>query len=301
VRLAVDPALLEAPAIRDVLVGAVRRLNRVGLAVVISIHPNAWYLETSPADRDRLHAAWQRLAPALRRLDPARVIPELLNEPVFPGDPAGWHRLQQALLAQLRADLPASTIVLTGHDWSSIAGLQALMPEADSDVVYGFHFYDPPELTSLAAYRAGLDRAALARLPFPADDPPACDAVARPVSDPATRDLMRYYCALHWDHARIRARIDAAADWARRHNVVLLAGEFGASIDLNAAARLAWLRTVRDRFEANGIGWALWGYDDRMGLGIQRPPGNAPLLPAETLQALGLSGGAALGRRHGFP
>ena len=41
-------------------------------------------------------------------------------------------------------------------------------PDPDPNVVYSFHLYEPAELTALAAYRPGLDSAALARLPFPA-------------------------------------------------------------------------------------------------------------------------------------
>ena len=44
--------------------------------------------------------------------------------------------------------------------------------------------------------------------------------------------------------------MDHAAAWARQHHVALLAGEFGATAQLNPAARLAWIRTVRDGLEA---------------------------------------------------
>ena len=47
--------------------------------------------------------------------------------------------------------------------------------------------------------------------------------------DPPTADLMRFYCAQHWDVAKITARIAEAAGWARRHHVAVLAGEFGAA------------------------------------------------------------------------
>jgi endoglucanase len=69
----------------------------------------------------------------------------------------------------------------------------------------------------------------------------------------------------------------------------LLAGEFGASAALNPEARRAWLRLVRETCAANGIGWALWGYDDVMGFDIRRPPGNNPVLDHSVLEALGLS------------
>jgi hypothetical protein len=288
VRLAVDPAVIAAAPMRRLLLDQVRRLQRQGLAVVISPHPVTWNLDANLDDRRRLAAFWHDLAPALRGLAAAMTFPEVLNEPVFHDDPAAWWGLQQALRETIRAALPDATIVLTGQDWGSIAGLLALTPGDDRNVVYSFHFYDPPELTSLAAWRAGLDRAALARLPFPETSPADCQRIADGAADPATRDVMRFYCASDWTAARVRARLDAAASWAARHHVALLAGEFGASAALNPEARLAWLRLVRESCAENGIGWALWGYDDAMGFNLPRPPGNNPVLDHSVLKALGL-------------
>ncbi len=112
-------------------------------------------------------------------------MPEVLNEPVFPGDPAGWAALQHAGAGRHPAGPAQATVILTGQDWGSIGGLLALTPENDPNVIYSFHFYDPAELTSLAAYRPGLDRAALARLPFPVDRPHRLRGNRRPM--PPTR------------------------------------------------------------------------------------------------------------------
>jgi hypothetical protein len=293
VRLAVDPAIIDGPAIRGVLVDQVRRLQRHGLAVVVSPHPVSWNLDRNPDDRDRLAAFWHDLAPALRSLPPGLTFPEVLNEPVFHDDPTAWWSLQIRLHAAIRAALPGDTIILTGQDWGSIAGLLALTPDpddpkADANVVYSFHFYDPAELTSLAAYRPGLDRDALARLPFPESDPALCQQVAGTARDAATRDLMGFYCSTGWDFARVRARLQEAVTWSRRYGVALLAGEFGASAAVNPAARLAWLRLVRETCAANKVSWAIWGYDDVMGFGIRRPPENRPQLDRSILAALGL-------------
>ncbi len=282
VRLAIEPAMAGN---RAVLLAAIRRIQQQGLAVVVSPHPHDWRLETDP---EPLRRFWQSFAPALRGLDPARTVPEVLNEPVFPHDPAAWGALQHLALGDIRKELPQFTVVLTGQDWGSIGGLLALTPEDDRKVIYSFHLYDPSELTSLAAYRPGADRAAFARLPFPVADPADCEAAAGSAADAGSRDLMKYYCRLGWDGARIGATIEQAAAWAREHNVRLLAGEFGATAELNPGARLNWLKTVRDAFEARGIGWALWGYDDIMGLAVSRPPSARPRLDAAVLSALGL-------------
>ena len=291
VRLAIDPEVVDGAARRAVLIAAIRRIQRQGLTVVVSPHPHDWRLETNAADRERLYTFWKTLAPALRPLDPARTVPEVLNEPVFPNDPAGWGSLQHGLLTGIRQVLPHVTVVLTGQDWGSIGGLLALQPENDPNVVYSFHFYDPAELTSLAAYRSGLDRAALAGLPFPADDRTGCKLTADRAADTASRGLMHFYCDSGWNAPRVAATIDRAAAWARLHHVQLLAGEFGASAELNSAARQTWLKTVHDTFEARGIGWALWGYDDIMGLHVSRPPGRRPRLDPAVLTALGMTTG----------
>jgi endoglucanase len=289
VRLAVQPEYLQSdPSRGRLLVDQIARLERHRLGVVVALHPAGWHLETSATDRAALLAVWQALAPALGALDPRLTFPEPLNEPVFAGDSAGWERLQARLLAVIRAALPASTVVLTGNDWGSIAGLLTLHPSTDANVIYSFHFYDPAELTSLAAWRPGLDRAALARLPFPVSDSPGCEA-ALGRTDPATRDVGRFYCTMRWNSDSIDKRIDEAAVWAGRAHVSLLAGEFGATARLNRPSRLAWLQAVRRACDRRGIGWSLWGYDDAMGLGVPRPPGPLPVLDEGVLNALGFS------------
>jgi hypothetical protein len=202
---------------------------------------------------------------------------------VFSGDGAGWEALQQQVLAIIRPALPSFTVVLTGNDWSSVNGLVGLHPVADPNVVYTFHFYEPSVLTTLAEFDPSLDKKALATLPFPVADPCVRVSVTG-----QTAAVMRYYCSQHWYAAMLADRIELAADWARRNGVVVLAGEFGASSDLNAPARLAWLGDVRRALEAQHIGWALWGYDDRMGFGVPRPPSGRPVLNPALLNTLGL-------------
>ncbi len=219
------------------------------------------------------------LAPLLRRFDPAATFPEVLNEPVFAGDPDAWARLQHQAVLAIRAALPANTIVLTGASWGGVAGLLSLQPEPDPNVVYSFHLYEPAELTALGAYRTGLDTGAMARLPFPVTDSGACEAAAGTSHDPATAGLMRFYCAQHWDETRLTERVAEAGTWGRRHHVPVLAGEFGASQRLNAPARLAWLSAVRVACEEQAIGWALWGYDELDGLWTAPGGRSAPTRP----------------------
>ena len=283
-RIPVQPDLLGDS---DALSAALARIQRHHLAVVVALFAADWHLESNALDRARLLATWRSLGPVLRPFDPALTFPEVLNEPVFTEDPDGWAALQHQAAVVIRGILPNNAIVLTGARWGGIDGLLSLRPEQDDNVVYSFHLYEPAELTALAMYRPGLDRAALARLPFPVTDPGACQALAQAELDRATAELMRFFCAERWDAAKVGARIAAAADWARRHHVFVLAGEFGASDRLNASARQGWLAAVRRACENQGIGWALWGYDDSMGLAL-RPPADRRPLDSAVLHALGL-------------
>ncbi len=285
VRLAVQPEFA-CGLYRDVLLDAVRRLQRHGFTTIVGPHPVSWRLETSAADRDALADFWLALAPGLHGLDASRTVAEVLNEPVFSGDAAAWAALQLQVVRIIRARLPGRRVLLTGNEWGGVDGLLSLRPIDDPDLLYGFHFYEPAELTSLAAYRAGLDRAALARLLFPMT-PAGCIA-AEAGTDAATRGLIRFVCAMGWDTARVTARIGAAAAWGARHGVTVLLGEFGCAAALNAPARLAWLAAVRRACEAQGIGWALWGYDDAMGLGVRPEEAAPPMLDAAVLGALGM-------------
>ena len=142
-------------------------------------------------------------------------------------------------------------------------------------MIYSFHLYEPAELTALGAYRPGLDAAAMARLPFPVDGHGGLPGHRRHDARCADRraDALLLRAALGRARRSLR-RIAEAGDWARRNHVAVLAGEFGASQRLNAPARLAWLAAVRSACERQGIGWALWGYDDSMGFALQ-PPGGA--------------------------
>lgn len=282
VRLPVSPEVFDPGPVAE----AVGRLQAAGLATLVVPHPATWRLETSAADRDSLLRFWARMAPALRGADPGLTIPEIMNEPVFADDPAGWEALQLSALGEVRAVLPACAVMLTGSLWGGVDGLLKLRPAPDRNLIYSVHFYEPMELTALAAYEPGVDADALAALPFPVVDAVACRAAAG-ARDARTKAIAAYYCSLGWDAGLVGARLDLVAAWAAANGPVAL-GEFGASARLNAPARLAWLSTVRQAAERRGMGWTLWGYDDVMGFDVARPPPPEPKLDPAVLAALGL-------------
>jgi len=293
VRLPVQPEFLAPAGIVDVarvalVMEAAARLQHAKLGVVIALQPATWQEERAATVREGLLKIWRALAPAMRQLDAGLTFAEILNEPVFTADAAGWAALQREVLGEIRAILLNVTIVVSGSNWGGVDGLLAMDPVPDSNVVYSLHFYEPFILTTLAAFEGGLDRETLAALPFPVIDGKACAEVVQRTGHRRTREIGAYYCAGAWSGGTIAGRIATVAAWAQRNDAAVLVGEFGASAQLNAPARLAWLAAARGAFEASGLGWALWGYDDVMGFSLPRPPGPRPVLDRAVLRALGL-------------
>jgi hypothetical protein len=295
VRLAVQPDLVwrggHADTRRiDVLIQVITRIERHGLGVMVGFHPHTWQESLPQSEQRELADLWGALAVRLRPLSAEMTFPEVMNEPIYPQGAAGWEPVQARVLARIRAGLPDATVVLTGTHWSAVDGLVALHPVADTNVVYTFHYYDPTALTTLGAFEPTLDHRALRALPFPVTSRESCEQAARATTQQRTIDVIRFYCSERWDDAKLRAAIAPAADWARRNHAAVVCGEFGASSELPASTRLAWIAGVRRALEADDLGWALWGYDDSMGFHVRPHGGAPPRLDPSLLHALGLHG-----------
>jgi endoglucanase len=296
VRLPVMPSMVQQPdgtantARLAVLVDAVKRIEAHGLAVMIVPVHSDWRLEQSRSDRDKLVVFWTLLAPQLKGLSIRLTLPELLNEPVFKDNPKDWYALEARLVSIVRSSLPDDTIVLTSTRWSSADALAQRTPFSDHNVVYSFHFYDPPALTNEGNWDRSLDRAVFRALPFPVTNTGSCLAKAALAANKPSQDAASYYCKQGWTEVSIAARIQPAVDWGRSHGVFVVGTEFGILSDHEQPSRNAYLKAVRTTMEKAGIGWGLWGYDSDYGLDLPykgRVPGAVP--DAHLLNALGLT------------
>ncbi|HYL28599.1 MAG TPA: cellulase family glycosylhydrolase [Gemmatimonadales bacterium] len=260
------------------------------LGVIIDPHPSARdrRIETDSTYADAFVRFWAVLARHLSRRDPDRVFLEVMNEPVFKGHTSQWPPLQRQLLASMRREAPRHTLIAAGTWWSSIDGLLRLTPVADRNVIYTFHFYEPFNFTHQGEAWAEPPAGKLRGVPYPGDGP-GCLAAAHAQPDSTAARAVRRYCAHGWNAAAIERRLGAAAAWGREHGVPLFLGEFGASHKAAPPeARVAWLHDVRVAAERLGIGWALWSFDDRFGLGAKRGPGGGFVVDSGVVRALGL-------------
>lgn len=258
VRLAVDPTYLNLAWLDE----AIARIARRGLALVLDYHDESRGIESGPAAVDEFERRWLALAAHLSRTLPDTVLLEVLNEPVFDADPAAWFPIRRRIVEAIRSAAPLHTIVAGGPNWSSLDGLLISSPVDDDNVVYTFHFYEPFEFTHQGASWVSGPVRHLSGVRYPA-------ASAR----------------------QIDQRIASAAGWAARYGVPVWAGEFGAYPAVAPRLdRLRWLYDVRTALQRHGIGWAVWSYDENLGLDRRIDPDGRTNIDWDSATALGFYG-----------
>lgn len=280
----------------DLLRRQVQRLRAAGLATIVCPYMRApWRPETEARDRERVLDFWRAVGPALSREAADATFAEVVNEGVFADQQAAWMAFLARAVQTIRQPMPGHTILVSPGNWAGIGGLRGFLPVADGNVVYSIHSYEPHVFATLASSGpATLDRAAIARLPWPINAPGDC-APALATADAATRDLVRWFCGGRSDRAWLRGHFAPMMAFGRSHDVPMHLGEFGVAPELGAPQRRAFLADVVAVMQETGAGWALWGFEDPLGLGRRRPQPGRPgsLDPAGILPALGLRAAGA--------
>jgi endoglucanase len=243
-------------------------------AVSADMHPSDDFGRLHRADPQialaALTEAWRNLARPIQRLPADRVFVELLNEPH--AEDAVWRAQAARLIADLRKDLPSTTFIVGPAPYQRVEALAAWRPLEDANIVYAFHYYDPMAFTHQGLTWNDADPLSrLAGVPFPTSrGDPAMTRLLDGLRASGEGDLARSIdLALErpWTKATIAAQFAPLADWSRAHDAPVILNEFGVlRFKAARAARLEWLRGVRESAQANGFGWAHWDYNQGFGL-----------------------------------
>jgi hypothetical protein len=300
VRLSVEPAPLidnKSPdglslAYLEQLDRAIREIHAHGLAVIVDVHPTSEFkraLSTSDSAVEAFVRFWAALARHLSRYDERRLFLEILNEPEFE-DGYRWMGVQGRVLAAVREAAPRHTIIATAHRWSAVEQLELLVPVADPNVIYAFHFYEPHNFTHQGATWGADYWPHLHGVPYPSSPASVADLLPG-ITDETARRNLAFYGEERWDAARIEREVERAFLWARKHRVSVICDEFGVYRKFAPpASRAAWLRDVRRALERRRIGWTMWDYAGGFGVAVKED--GAARLDSLTLAALGLGGSA---------
>jgi aryl-phospho-beta-D-glucosidase BglC (GH1 family) len=297
VRIGVDPVYfrnygnLDAPskaALWQRLDTAIDSALSAGLAVDLCVFPRSDFKAALSTDSNvgQFLMLWAALAKHYANRDPDRLFLEIMNESEVQ-DPYRWIGLESAVVSAIRRADPIHTILASGAHYDSLDDLLVTQPLNDENVIYTFHFYEPYQFTHQGATWGSPEWLYFHNIPFP-----TTVAQLQPTLDAIPSDIARYnlflYAAGNWTPETIRQRIAFATDWAREHNVPVIANEFGAFRDTAPPdSRARYVEAVRTALEANHIGWAMWDWSGNFGL-VQHQDGRTVVDPA-IAHALGLS------------
>ena len=244
---AADAAAQVDAAFMDRVVHVVDRLLGRGASVVLNMHhyrqldgdpPDPGDLTVDPAVVPlRLLSIWRQIAERFAK-HPPQLVFEIYNEPHGTLEPH-WNELFARALGVVRRTNPGRVVVVGPTHWNAASHLDRLVLPADPDLIVTVHHYEPFDFTHQGAEWIQPQR------PLGLD---CCDDAQRQA---------------------IEAPLTLAANDARRRGYPVFVGEFGAYGQAPLAARLRYLRLVRDAMERRGLPWFYW--ELAAGFGVYDP------------------------------
>ncbi len=304
IRLPIDPLLFLSnnSLDRKKLLSLDRALDlaqQYNLAVIVDIQPPEEYKYKVLHNKDDLYIYAKFLTEISKHLkirDPKFVAIELMNEPHFPDqslESQTWDIIQKQLWQAVRTGNPKITIIATGAQWGSVAGLVNTNLLPDSNIIYTFHFYEPFEFTHQGACWVNNPAiTSLHHVPYPATPEKVSLVIPSIIkninNDDTKREVVQRltgYGDEYWDKDKLKKKIEAASQWASYHDVPIFLGEFGThNLASPLQDRHQWLQDVRQICDELHIGWSMWDYNQNFG--FYDPEKNT--IDWETINALGL-------------
>ena len=208
---------------------------------------------------------WGRIASYYAGSDAERVFYEVLNEPEL-SDQFRWAGIQQKVVAEIRHNDPAHTVIVEGGGYADIDDLVRMPQFADNNLIFNFHYYEPHIFTHQGASWGAPFWNGLRQVPFPASPSDVEPAIGLQTDDFARWKLTEYGLE-NWSEQRVNAEMRFVAQWAANRHVPLTCNEFGVYRNYsNPADRARWISIVRRALEQNHIGWTMWDYQGGFGV-----------------------------------
>ncbi|NQT36618.1 MAG: cellulase family glycosylhydrolase [Planctomycetes bacterium] len=247
---------------------------------------------------------------------------QLMTEPHGNPPELDWTYLADRMWGTVRNVLPDHTLITSSDKAGNILQLQEMSPATDPNLIYSFTTYEPYQFgfnNRMMSHSSQTWWRRIGSIPYPAS--PAIiaarmDALLEnilPADRPAARKAMLAYGRGddlgHYDRDWHFARARAIDRWRKKYGgaIHLQCVEFGCfdavmakrrfgGPGVSAADRLAFIRDVRESFEALDIAWTYWSYNETFTVlnPVRRKPLTPPgadtdgIVDADLLDALGL-------------
>jgi endoglucanase len=235
----------------------------VDLHILRSHHFNAQEkpLWTDPKAQDKFLALWRDLSAELSKYPVSLVAYELMNEPVA-DDAEDWNKLVEKAVREIRRTERHRKIVIGSNKWQSVGTFDQLrIPPGDRDIILSFHFYTPMLITHYRASWTSVGRyKGPVNYPGLLVDPNEIEKLDAEVARIVKSNNGVY------DREKLESLMDKPLALAKKLDLPLYCGEWGAISGAPRQARLQWYRDVRANLEKHGVAWATWDYKGGFGI-----------------------------------
>ncbi|WP_373520994.1 glycoside hydrolase family 5 protein [Aquiflexum sp.] len=242
-----------------------------GLKVIVDLHilrshyfnADVKPLWTEASAQERFFQCWRDLSEELKWYPVSMLAYELMNEPVA-DDPEDWNKLVARAVEEIRKNEPDRKIVIGSNRWQNADTFDELkVPENDPNIILSFHMYEPMLLTHYqASWTSTKDYSGPVNYPGQIVRHEDLNNLEEPLASIMARQ-QKYY-----DKASIEKHFEKPIRIAKKYNLPLYCGEWGAYPTTPEKARYQWYEDVRDVLEKNNIAWTTWDY--KGGFGIVR-------------------------------
>ena len=235
----------------------------VDLHILRSHHFNAAEkpLWTDPKAQEKFFQLWRGLSAELKKYPVSLVAYELMNEPVA-DNAEDWNKLVEKAVRQIRQEEPHRKIVIGSNKWQSTGTFDQLrIPPGDRDIVLSFHFYTPMLITH---YKASWTEVGKYKGPvnYPGllVDPNEIEKL-----DPEVARIVKSNNGIY-NREKLESLLAKPLELAKKLDLPLYCGEWGALPTTPREVRMQWYRDVRANLEKHGIAWANWDYKGGFGI-----------------------------------
>lgn len=236
-RASQEPPHLLDPAFLDRMTAVVDAALARGLIVILNMHHHDSLFEDPPAHQTRFLSQWRQLSAHFQTHSPSLLF-EVLNEPHGNLTPERWNLLFRDALAEIRRNNPTRVVLLGTPQWGGPQGASRLSPPPDPYLILTVHYYQPFSFTHQGAGWVNDSEAWLGT---------------------RWQDTVE-------EREAVRRDFLPVFQLARKHNLPVHVGEFGAYSRADFASRVRWTHFLARWFEEQGFSWAYWEFAAGFGL-----------------------------------
>lgn len=213
-------------------------------------------LFTDPSEAQRFAELWRQLSQRLRHRSIDQVAYELLNEAVA-RDPADWNRVAMTAFDAIRSLESKRVIILGSNYFNQTHTFDVLKIPEDRNLILTFHYYRPMLITH---YQATWWEGGFWAGPIQYPGQPISDHDMQFLNQVFLDQKVPQWSNEVWNKDRIRQDFELPITIAKKHNLPLYCGEWGAYVTTPTPLRLAWYQDMLSLFNENHIAWANWDY-----------------------------------------